>query len=56
MKFTPKHIVSYHGKFYAAGETFEVEPADAEELRQYGDVEPDKEPEDVPPRRGKKKE
>ena len=56
MRFTPKHIVSYHGKFYAAGESFDVEPADAEEMQQYGIVEREPEPEEVLPKRGRKKE
>lgn len=57
MKFTPKHMVSYHGRYRAAGEPFEIEPADVEELQKYGDIEPPHEAaEKEPPRRGRKKE
>lgn len=56
MKFTPKHMVSYRGEFYSAGDTFEIDPADEEEMQQYGDIEPPQEPADEPPRKGKKKE
>lgn len=56
MRFKPKHTVSYHGSYYEAGRTFEIDPADAEEMQKYGDIEPPQEPEDEPPRRGKKKE
>ncbi len=57
MKCTPKHTVSYRGCFYAAGQSFEIDPADAEEMQKYGTVEPQPEqPEGEPPRRGRKKE
>lgn len=56
MRFTPNHMVSYHGNFYEAGKAFEIEPAEAEEMQQYGYVDPHQEPADEPPRRGKKKE
>lgn len=55
MRFTPKHTVSYRGIFYEAGKTFDIEPAEAEEMQQYGDIEP-AEAEDEPTRKGKKKE
>lgn len=56
MRFTPNHIVSYKGKFYTAGETFEIDQKDVEELRQFGDVETEEQSADDPPRRVKKKE
>lgn len=57
MRFTPNHTVSYHGKFYAAGEPFEIEPADVEEMQRYGIVENIPEPvEGEPPKRSRKKE
>ena len=56
MRFTPNHMVSYHGNFYEAGKTFDIEPAEAEEMQQYGNIEPADEPADEPPRKGKKKE
>lgn len=57
MRFTPNHMVSYHGNFYDAGKTFEIDPVDAEEMQRYGIV--DREPEqaeETHPKRGKKKE
>lgn len=38
MKFTPRYTVSYHGEFYYPGEEFDIDPADAEEMREHGEV------------------
>lgn len=46
---TPRHMVSYHGEFYAAGEEIEIDPADAEVMSAYGPVEFDEDEPDDPP-------
>lgn len=38
MKLTAKHGVIYAGTFHAAGEVFEIDPAHAEEMAEYGTV------------------
>jgi len=50
MKFTPDYTVSYRGQFYKAGETVEIDPADAKEMAKHGTVEKAREP----PKRKKK--
>ncbi len=61
MRFTPNYTVSYHGRFYRSGETFEINASDAAEMRKHGTVEEvqtdDTETvsEPVPPRRGRPK-
>lgn len=57
MKLTPKHMVSYQGKFYPAGKAFDISDADAEEMQKYGDLDrPLEQEENQPPRRARKKE
>lgn len=64
MKFTPGYNVIYKGTFYEAGETFEIDEADAEEMRQHGEVEegsapphaPEKDPEKDPENPGNQEE
>lgn len=38
MKFKPKYSVSYNGIWYYAGEVIEILSADAEELKQHGEI------------------
>lgn len=47
---TPRHMVSYQGEYYAAGEDFEIAAEDAEEMSLYGqvDIVDDSEPEEPP--------
>lgn len=57
MKLTPKHMVSYQGKFYPAGKAFDISDADAEEMQKYGDLDLLLEQEEgQPPRRAREKE
>lgn len=39
MNFVPNHIVSYRGEYYTAGQKFQIDPKDAEEMSKYGSVE-----------------
>ena len=39
MRFIPNHRVNYRGGYHNAGEPFEIDPADAPEMAQYGQVE-----------------
>lgn len=39
MKFTPAYGVIYHGEFHRAGQSFEIDPADAEEMNEHGNLE-----------------
>lgn len=36
VEFTPEYNVMYHGEFYDGGETFEIDEADVEEMKQHG--------------------
>lgn len=46
MKAKAKHWVNYGGQWHPAGEVFDIDPADAGEVRLYADVEePEEEPE-----------
>lgn len=36
MRFTPHYMVSYHGEYYPAGITFDIDTADAEEMSKHG--------------------
>lgn len=38
MKFTPNYTVSYHGEFHKAGEPFEIEEKDINEMSVHGVV------------------
>lgn len=40
---TPRHMVSYRGAFYEAEEPFPIDPADVDEMAQYGRIEQDEE-------------
>lgn len=47
MKFTPVYGVMYHGELHRAGQPFEIDPADAEEMGVHGvleHVEPSRDP------------
>lgn len=39
MNFVPNHTVSYRGQYYTAGQKFQIDPKDAEEMSKYGSVE-----------------
>lgn len=39
MRFTPDYNVVYKGVLYEADETFEIDEADADEMRQHGEIE-----------------
>ena len=43
MRCTPNCRVCYQGIFRVAGQSFEIDPADAEMMREYGAVESDAE-------------
>lgn len=36
MRFTPRYMVSYKGSFYTAGNPFDIDSADAEEMSKHG--------------------
>lgn len=44
MKFTPDYAVMYKGVRHTAGERFDIDPKDAEEMAQHGTVENHKPP------------
>lgn len=39
MRFTPNYRVSYKGCFFSAGQSFEIDPADREMMKQHGTIE-----------------
>ncbi len=39
MRFTPVYNVMYHGEVHRAGQPFEIDPADAEEMGVHGVLE-----------------
>lgn len=47
MLFTPNYPVSYKGKFYRSGQSFEIDQADASEMSRHGIVFPLQEPPEV---------
>lgn len=51
MLFTPNYAVSYKGRFYQAGEQFEIAENDAAEMSRHGTVQqlPPEEPEQEMP-------
>lgn len=66
MRFIPDYRVCYKGAFHECDEEFEIDPADAEEMREHGEVleesappeeqeetEPEK-PEEDKPKRGRR--
>lgn len=59
MKATAKHWVKYNGEWHGAGETFSVDAADAEEMKQYVEFDENEEPEHdekkEPAKRGRKR-
>lgn len=63
MEFVPKYTVSYHGEWCEAGVPFDIDPADAEEMKEHGEVVDDPTPPDIPeeppvedkPRRGRRR-
>ena len=61
MKVKAKHWVKYNGEWHGTGETFSIDEADAEEMKQFADI-VDDEPADTqesehaePVRRGRKR-
>lgn len=49
MKVKAKHWVKYGGQWHRAGEVFDIEPADAGQMKLYAEMtEPDKEPDEAP--------
>lgn len=38
MRFIPDYRVCYKGEFYECGEELEIDPADAEEMSEHGEV------------------
>lgn len=50
-----KHWVNYNGEWHAAGETFEVEAADAESMKQYAEIEEETNQQQEPAKRGRKR-
>lgn len=42
MKLIPDHKLIYKGILRLEGVPFEIDPADAEELKQYGKIKPEK--------------
>lgn len=38
MRFIPDYRVCYKGEFHECDEEFEIDPADADEMRQHGEV------------------
>lgn len=58
MRFIPDYRVCYKGVFYECDEGFDIDPADAEEMSEHGEVVeeptlPAEEPEEEKPRRGR---
>jgi len=39
MRFVSNYTVSYRGQFYSAGQPFEIDERDAEEMKEHGTVE-----------------
>ncbi len=39
MRFVPDYRVCYKGKFYECNEEFDIDPADANEMSQHGEIE-----------------
>lgn len=38
MKCIPRYTVSYRGRWHDAGRAFDIDPADAEEMKKHGEV------------------
>ena len=55
MLFTPNYAVSYKGRFYQAGEQFEIAENDVAEMSRHGIVQPfdEQEPPGQPKRAGR---
>ena len=58
MRFIPDYRVCYKGVFYECDEEFDIDPADAEEMSEHGEVvdeptPPAEEPAEEKPRRGR---
>lgn len=58
MRFIPDYRVCYKGRFYECDEEFDIDPADAEEMIEHGEVvdeptPPTEEPAEGKPRRGR---
>lgn len=67
MRFIPDYRVCYNGTFYECDEEFDIDPSDADEMRQHGEIveesaEPDEpaglsepdEPQEEKPKRGRR--
>lgn len=71
MRFIPDYRVCYKGEFYECDEEFDIDPADAEEMSEHGEIveeptppqeepvekpePPLEEPEEEKPRRGRRR-
>lgn len=62
MRFIPDYRVCYKGTFYECDEEFEIDPADADEMREHGEIaeesapqEPPQEPPEEKTKRGRPK-
>lgn len=53
MRCIPKYRVGYNGKFYEAGQSFEINSKDASEMRKHGKVLDDPTPPPVEKRVGR---
>lgn len=38
MKFIPRYTVSYRGRWHDAGRAFDIDAADADEMKKHGEV------------------
>lgn len=52
MRFIPDYRVCYKGEFYECGEEFNIDQADAEEMREHGEIVEESPPAVEKPRRG----
>lgn len=44
MRFVPKYRVCYNGKFYSAGQEFDIDAKDSDEMKAHGSVKDDPTP------------
>lgn len=48
MRFIPDYRVCYKGTFYECDEEFEIDPADADEMREHGEIVEESTPKEPP--------
>ena len=48
MRFVPEYRIYYGGRFYEAGQAFQIDEKDADEMRQHGTVVADPAPPIIP--------